>query len=136
LRGLRIFRIPATLNAISPANVQCAHKFTIVSNNNNKFLAMRRSIYLVLALAITMASSYSHAYTVCPSRRAFLARTVTAGATLVAASQPAKAADQPPQQEKKETKEEAAKRKAEEKEARRQAEETKKRLAVGRIGTI
>lgn len=97
---------------------------------------MRRSTSLVLALAITMASSYSHAYTVCPSRRAFLARTVTAGATLVAASQPAKAADQPPQQEKKETKEEAAKRKAEEKEARRQAEETKKRLAVGRIGTI
>ena len=96
---------------------------------------MRQSIYLVLALVITMASIYSDAYTVAPSRRAFLARTVTAGATLIAASQPAKAADDEPQQQK-ETNEQASKRKAQEKEARRQAEETKKRLAVGRIGTI
>jgi len=93
---------------------------------------MRLSLYHVLALAAIMSSS-THAYTP-SSRRTFLTRAVTVGATFAAATLPAHAADDQKQQA--EDKQAEKRRKEAEKEARRQAEETKKRLAVGRIGTI
>lgn len=71
-------------------------------------------------------SSYSTS-----TRRSFLARSVTVGVTFVAATKPADAAEQSP-----EDKEAEKRRKEKEKEDRRLAEEAKKRLAVGRIGTI
>ena len=109
-----------------------AHKIHFLAGDRTNPTTMRLSISSPLALAATL--SVTHAYTPVPSRRAFLTRAVTAGATCFGAScRPASAADTSEQQKEKE---EEKRRKEQEKEARRQAEETKKRLAVGRIGTI
>lgn len=83
------------------------------------------STILVLTALLACASSYSPSC----SRRTFLTRAMTSGATLVAASRPANAT---PEQDKESEK----RKKKQEEEDRRQAELVKQRLAVGRIGTI
>lgn len=98
-------------------------------------LTMRLSTYTLLALVVMCSHALlANGYTP-SSRRTFLTRAVTAGATFVAATKPADATEEQ-QKPSANDKEAEKRRKAQEKEAQRQAEETKKRLAVGRIGTI
>lgn len=92
----------------------------------------------LLSTLLLLAIATAHAYNTTPSysRRTFLTRAVTAGTAFAAATTKPTRAHAIEQQQPDDSKEAEKRRKQQEKEAQRLAEETKKRLAVGRIGTI